>query len=241
MLVSVGTPQGIHKPASPHCDSDTARAPSTVHWHAPMSCLCIGGDGFGRGALPLVVHPGCLMLDLRDVRKQARRGRGLTPRRTGRWRESRLFRRHRPGWMRRREPTPARAECELCWSVNRKRVQGLGRGDALRTAPTLIDAGGPRPVAARARGARALARVAFRRRSGPRSRGRASAPRCSRMFRSGRSGRSSLRSGGVTDVRLAHELLIGPVMYRLLYSGQPLDDGLSSRVADAVLRAFPPQ
>jgi hypothetical protein len=61
------------------------------------------------------------------------------------------------------------------------------------------------------------------------------------MFRSGRSGRSSLRSGGVTDVRLAHELLIGPVMYRLLYSGQPLDDGLSSRVADAVLRAFPPQ
>jgi AcrR family transcriptional regulator len=41
-----------------------------------------------------------------------------------------------------------------------------------------------------------------------------------------------------TDVRLAHELLIGPVMYRLLYSGQPLDDGLASRVVDAVLRAF---
>jgi AcrR family transcriptional regulator len=41
-----------------------------------------------------------------------------------------------------------------------------------------------------------------------------------------------------TDVRLAHELLIGPVMYRLLFSGQPLDDGLASRVVDAVLRVF---
>jgi hypothetical protein len=29
-----------------------------------------------------------------------------------------------------------------------------------------------------------------------------------------------------TDLRLAHELLLGPVFYRLLYSGQPLDDGL---------------
>jgi AcrR family transcriptional regulator len=41
-----------------------------------------------------------------------------------------------------------------------------------------------------------------------------------------------------TDVRLAHELLIGPIFYRLLYSGQPLDNGLSARVSDAVLRAF---
>jgi AcrR family transcriptional regulator len=41
-----------------------------------------------------------------------------------------------------------------------------------------------------------------------------------------------------TDVRLAHEMLIGPVLYRLLYSGQPLDDGLSSRIVEAVLRAF---
>jgi AcrR family transcriptional regulator len=41
-----------------------------------------------------------------------------------------------------------------------------------------------------------------------------------------------------TDVRLAHELLVGPVFYRLLFSGQPLDDGLGSRAADAVLRAF---
>ena len=41
-----------------------------------------------------------------------------------------------------------------------------------------------------------------------------------------------------TDVRLVHELLVGPVFYRLLYSGQPLDDGLGGRVTDAVLRAF---
>lgn len=43
-----------------------------------------------------------------------------------------------------------------------------------------------------------------------------------------------------TNVRLAHELLLGPVLYRLLYSGQPLDDGLGSRIVDAVLRAFAP-
>jgi hypothetical protein len=41
-----------------------------------------------------------------------------------------------------------------------------------------------------------------------------------------------------SDIRLAHELLIGPIIYRLLYSGQPLDDGLASRIVDAVLRAF---
>jgi AcrR family transcriptional regulator len=41
-----------------------------------------------------------------------------------------------------------------------------------------------------------------------------------------------------TDVRLAHELLVGPVFYRLLYSGQPLDDGLAARIVDAVQRAF---
>lgn len=41
-----------------------------------------------------------------------------------------------------------------------------------------------------------------------------------------------------TDVRLAHELLVGPIFYRLLYSGLPLDDGLAGRVVDAVLRAL---
>jgi hypothetical protein len=33
-------------------------------------------------------------------------------------------------------------------------------------------------------------------------------------------------------------MLVGPVFYRLLFSGQPLDDGLGSRVTDAALRAF---
>jgi AcrR family transcriptional regulator len=41
-----------------------------------------------------------------------------------------------------------------------------------------------------------------------------------------------------TDVRLAHELLVGPIFYRLLYSGQPLDYGLARRIVDTVLRAF---
>jgi AcrR family transcriptional regulator len=41
-----------------------------------------------------------------------------------------------------------------------------------------------------------------------------------------------------TDVELAHELLFGPVYYRLLLSGAPLDKGLAERVVDAVLPAF---
>ena len=48
--------------------------------------------------------------------------------------------------------------------------------------------------------------------------------------------RGDLRSD--TEVRLVHELLVGPVFYRLRYSGQPLDDGLVARVTDAVFRAF---
>jgi len=43
-----------------------------------------------------------------------------------------------------------------------------------------------------------------------------------------------------TDVRLAHELLLGPVFYRLLLSGGPLDRKLSTRLADAVLEVFKP-
>jgi AcrR family transcriptional regulator len=43
-----------------------------------------------------------------------------------------------------------------------------------------------------------------------------------------------------TNLRLAHELLVGPVFYRLLFSDQPLDEALGTRVADAVLRAFAP-
>jgi len=41
-----------------------------------------------------------------------------------------------------------------------------------------------------------------------------------------------------TDVELAHELLFGPVYYRLLLSGAPLDEGLAGRVVDAVMAAF---
>jgi AcrR family transcriptional regulator len=41
-----------------------------------------------------------------------------------------------------------------------------------------------------------------------------------------------------TDRELAHELLFGPIYYRLLLSGAPLEPGLAERVVDAVLPAF---
>lgn len=41
-----------------------------------------------------------------------------------------------------------------------------------------------------------------------------------------------------TDVTLANELLFGPVYYRLLLSGAPLEPGLAERIVDAVLSAF---
>jgi len=50
--------------------------------------------------------------------------------------------------------------------------------------------------------------------------------------------RGDLRPG--IDVRLMHELLLGPVFYRLLLSGPPLDRELSTRLVDAVLDAFAP-
>lgn len=40
------------------------------------------------------------------------------------------------------------------------------------------------------------------------------------------------------DVELAHELLFGPVYYRLLLSGAALEEGLAERIVDAVLPAF---
>jgi AcrR family transcriptional regulator len=40
------------------------------------------------------------------------------------------------------------------------------------------------------------------------------------------------------DVDLVHELLFGPVYYRLLLSGGPLDKGLATRIVDAVLPAI---
>jgi AcrR family transcriptional regulator len=43
-----------------------------------------------------------------------------------------------------------------------------------------------------------------------------------------------------TDVRLVHELLVGPILYRLLLSGPPLDRKLTTSLADAVLDSFAP-
>ncbi len=41
-----------------------------------------------------------------------------------------------------------------------------------------------------------------------------------------------------TDRELLHELLFGPVYYRLMLSGAPLDEGLAERIVDAALPAF---
>ena len=43
-----------------------------------------------------------------------------------------------------------------------------------------------------------------------------------------------------TDVRLVHEMMIGPIFYRLLFSGRPIDRKLSTRIADAILDGFAP-
>src|SRR5215467_13452271 len=51
--------------------------------------------------------------------------------------------------------------------------------------------------------------------------------------------RGDLRPG--TDVRLVHELLIGPIIYRLLLSGAPLDQDLAPRLVDAILAGFTPR
>jgi AcrR family transcriptional regulator len=40
------------------------------------------------------------------------------------------------------------------------------------------------------------------------------------------------------DRELLHELLFGPVYYRLMLSGAPLEEGLAERIVDAVLPAF---
>jgi AcrR family transcriptional regulator len=44
-----------------------------------------------------------------------------------------------------------------------------------------------------------------------------------------------------TDVRLVHELLLGPIFYRLLLSGAPLDRNLGPRLIDAILTGFAPR
>jgi AcrR family transcriptional regulator len=50
--------------------------------------------------------------------------------------------------------------------------------------------------------------------------------------------RGEIRSD--VDVVLAHELLFGPVYYRLFLSGGRLDNGLAERIVDAVLPALRP-
>jgi AcrR family transcriptional regulator len=45
--------------------------------------------------------------------------------------------------------------------------------------------------------------------------------------------RGDLKTG--TDYELVHEMLFGPVYYRLLLSGAPLDKNLAERIVDAVL------
>ncbi len=42
------------------------------------------------------------------------------------------------------------------------------------------------------------------------------------------------------DVELTHELLFGPVYYRLFLTGDPLDDRLAQRIVDAVLPGLRP-
>ena len=43
-----------------------------------------------------------------------------------------------------------------------------------------------------------------------------------------------------TDIRLVHEFLIGPILYRLLLSGGPIDRKLGTRLVDSVLEGFAP-
>jgi len=38
-----------------------------------------------------------------------------------------------------------------------------------------------------------------------------------------------------------HELLVGPIFYRLLFSGERLDRKLGARIVDAVLEGFRPR
>jgi AcrR family transcriptional regulator len=44
-----------------------------------------------------------------------------------------------------------------------------------------------------------------------------------------------------TDVRIVHELLVGPLFYRLFFSGPPLNRKLGASLVDAVLEGFAPR
>ena len=43
---------------------------------------------------------------------------------------------------------------------------------------------------------------------------------------------------GDTDVRVAHELLVGPLIYRLIFSGRPLNMKHARQLVDAVMTAY---
>jgi AcrR family transcriptional regulator len=43
-----------------------------------------------------------------------------------------------------------------------------------------------------------------------------------------------------TDVRLVHELLVGPIFYRLLFSGGPINRKLGTSLVDAIMDSFSP-
>jgi AcrR family transcriptional regulator len=43
-----------------------------------------------------------------------------------------------------------------------------------------------------------------------------------------------------TDARLVHEFLVGPILYRLLLSGGPLDRKLGTQLVDAILEGLSP-
>ena len=43
-----------------------------------------------------------------------------------------------------------------------------------------------------------------------------------------------------TEVRLVHELMVGPLFYRVLFSGDPLDRKVSTGLVDAILDSFAP-
>jgi AcrR family transcriptional regulator len=44
-----------------------------------------------------------------------------------------------------------------------------------------------------------------------------------------------------TDVQVVHEFLVGPIFYRLLFSGGKLDRKLGTRIVDGVLEGFAPR
>ena len=44
-----------------------------------------------------------------------------------------------------------------------------------------------------------------------------------------------------TDTHLIHELLVGPILYRLLLSGAPLNRTLGPHLVDAILAGFTPR